>query len=79
MEEYALPVSQKKPLENLTHLRERCEFLRTHQFRSRGRILIRYSGTESKLRLLVEGPDPSTNKTGLDALVRAAQEDLKIF
>ena len=43
---------------------------------SQGRVLVRFSGTEAKLRLLVEGPSDAAVSAGLDRLVRAAAIDL---
>jgi phosphoglucosamine mutase len=49
-------VSEKKPIESLS---EFCEYLEKveAEFDGRGRVLIRYSGTEPKARVMVEGDD----------------------
>lgn len=41
-----------------------------------GRILVRWSGTEAKLRLMAEGPDPRQLEAMLDEMHVAAQKDL---
>lgn len=41
-----------------------------------GRVLVRWSGTEPKLRLMAEGPKPDQLKTMLQDLAAAAQKDL---
>jgi len=71
----ALTVREKKPLENLPTLREAITTLE-RSLGERGRLLVRYSGTEPKLRFLVEGPDLATVRAGLAELEAAARKDL---
>ncbi len=42
----------------------------------RGRVLVRWSGTEAKLRLMAEGPDPKKLKTMLSEMAEAAKKDV---
>ncbi len=46
---------------------------------SQGRVLVRFSGTEAKLRLLVEGPTESVVRAGIERLVTAAEGDLEVM
>jgi phosphoglucosamine mutase len=41
----------------------------------RGRVLVRWSGTEPKLRLMVEGPDPAQLASMLASMTEAARRD----
>ena len=73
----ALRVKEKKPLESLrtlgaVMLQLECEL------GPRGRLLVRYSGTESKLRILVEGADAAEVARGLSRLEAAARSDLDV-
>ncbi len=43
---------------------------------SQGRILVRYSGTENKLRILVESPDAACTERWAAVLVRTASEEI---
>jgi phosphoglucosamine mutase len=49
-------VSEKKPIESLSEFCEHLEKVET-EFGGRGRVLFRYSGTEPKARVMVEGDD----------------------
>jgi phosphoglucosamine mutase len=72
----ALVVREKKPLRELPGLSAAIRDIEAG-FGASGRVLVRYSGTEPLLRLLVEGPDSQSVRSGLDRLVAAAGADLK--
>lgn len=71
----SLPVTTKKSLEKMPALG-----LAMRQFAAalgpNGRMLVRYSGTENKLRLLVEAQSTTLVEHWIAVLTRAAQEDL---
>jgi phosphoglucosamine mutase len=70
-----LGVGEKRPIESLTGLCAAVKRLEA-ELGSGGRILVRYSGTEPKLRFLVEGPSDSVVRSGIDKLLAAARADL---
>ena len=77
MHEYAqevvsMPVREKKPLEQLPEV-GRAIANAEAAMAGKGRTLVRYSGTEKKLRVLVECPDAADAKRHVDAIVAAAQ------
>lgn len=43
---------------------------------ARGRVLVRWSGTEPKLRVMLEGPDPDRIRALADGIAAEAQRDL---
>ncbi len=74
----ALRVKEKPPLESLKSLPAVIAAIEK-ELGARGRVLVRYSGTEAKLRLLVEGPTEAVVKTALDRLSAAARADLTVL
>ncbi len=74
----ALPVKEKKPLESLRTLPVTIRAVET-ELGAKGRVLVRYSGTEAKLRLLVEGPTVAVVQAAMDKLVAATRADLEVL
>jgi phosphoglucosamine mutase len=42
-----------------------------------GRVLVRWSGTEAKLRVMVEGPNQSVIRNMADSIARTAEQELR--
>ena len=74
----ALKVRKEKPLETLPALSGAIAALE-RELGTQGRVLVRYSGTETKLRLLVEGPTAAVVQAGIARLETAARADLEIM
>jgi len=74
----ALTVKEKKPLESLPTLPAAIKSVET-ELGANGRVLVRYSGTEPKLRLLVEGPTVAVVQATLGRLIAAARTDLEVL
>jgi phosphoglucosamine mutase len=74
LESVKLPV--RKPLEEMPQLSR--EILRAERsLGKRGRVLVRWSGTEAKLRLMVEGPDPDQIAAMVASMTEAARLDTR--
>jgi len=74
----ALKVQAKLPLESLPTVSGQIRELEA-ELGSQGRLLVRYSGTEAKLRLLVEGPTDAVVASSLARLEAACRKDLVVL
>jgi phosphoglucosamine mutase len=70
-----LRVREKRPLESLPVLGAAIAALEA-ELGDQGRVLVRWSGTESKLRFLVENTDETSARNGLERLLKAAKNEL---
>ena len=68
-----LKVARKPPLEELPHVVEAIRAAET-ALGDEGRVLVRYSGTEAKARVMVEGPDSSIIERHAQAIAAAMRE-----
>ena len=74
-EEASLRVKEKIPLAQLPHLSK----MKMELEKEEGRIYLRYSGTENKLRFLVEANTHELCKQRIQALQQAASLDLDLL
>ena len=74
----ALRVREKRPLPTLPRVTETIAALE-RELGEQGRVLVRYSGTEDKLRLLIEGPTEAVVRDGLARLEEAVRSDLVVL
>jgi phosphoglucosamine mutase len=72
LESIKLPA--RRPLEQMPELSSRIGAAEKKLGRD-GRVLVRWSGTEAKLRLMVEGPDLVVLKSLVDDMAEAARRD----
>jgi len=73
-----LKVRERRDLAHCTTLSREISALES-ELGAQGRVLVRFSGTEAKLRLLVEGFSTEVISAGMDRLVTAAGVDLRII
>ncbi|MBA4138074.1 MAG: phosphoglucosamine mutase, partial [Opitutus sp.] len=74
----ALTVQEKKPLETLPVVTA-CIAALERELGAQGRLLVRYSGTEPKLRLLIEGPSDELVEAAMERLTSAVRADLHVL
>jgi phosphoglucosamine mutase len=70
-----VPVREKRPLETLLHVRSAVEDVE-RALGAEGRVLVRFSGTENKARVLVEGPDAAAIRAYADRIAEALRREL---
>jgi phosphoglucosamine mutase len=68
-----LKVHKKRPLEELPEVGRLISTVEG-KLGVDGRVLVRYSGTEAKARVMVEGPDPAVIKGYADEIARALEK-----
>ncbi len=73
-----LRVAEKIPLTDCKALQQATRDIE-ESLQGQGRLLIRYSGTEPKLRLLVEAKENALLAPSMDALIAAASQDLEVI
>jgi phosphoglucosamine mutase len=71
-----LPVEKKMPLKEMTEMQEVIQLAYDH-LNGEGRILVRYSGTEMKLRIMVESDDAKLAKQLAECIKTAAITSLQ--
>ncbi len=70
----AITIGKKRPLEDLAAVQAAIRAIES-EFGGRGRVFVRYSGTEPKIRLLVEAEDPVRVRSCLARLEAAVRAD----
>jgi phosphoglucosamine mutase len=67
-----IKIKEKKPLEKIAGLKERLDEIESLKMRH----LVRYSGTENKLRILLEGKDAKVLNAKMNELVAFFEKEL---
>jgi phosphoglucosamine mutase len=70
----ALPA--RRPLSELAKTRSAIEGIE-RKLGEDGRVLVRWSGTEPKLRVMVEGPDEHAIRVMAQSIADVAQQELR--
>jgi phosphoglucosamine mutase len=71
----SLTLAARRPLDQMSALRAASTRI-SHDLGSEGRLLVRWSGTEPKLRLMLEGPDEAKLRAWAGELADAARRDV---
>lgn len=71
-----IPVREKKPFEDLNGVMDLVREAESDLEQNRGRLLLRYSGTEPKARLLLEGPEDNILKNWSDKISTAIADQV---
>jgi phosphoglucosamine mutase len=70
-----VPVARKPPIDSITGLGERVDAFE-REMNGSGRVLVRYSGTESLARVMIEGADPARIRAMADELAGVIRTQL---
>jgi phosphoglucosamine mutase len=70
-----VPVSRKAPIEELSAVREQIDGAQS-LFGDDGRVLVRYSGTEMKLRVMTEGRDAALVRKSAKSIAEAVRAEI---
>lgn len=71
----SITLKRRMPIDEMALL-SHCITAAEKSLGKNGRVLVRWSGTEPKLRLMAEGPDPKRLKTMLSDMAEAAKKDV---
>jgi phosphoglucosamine mutase len=74
-----VPVFKKVPIETLAHLQRMSHVVEEELSGGRGRLLLRYSGTESALRIMLEGENHDRIAYLVEELERAVLKDFEVM
>ena len=72
----SLTITKKPPLDTVPEIQEEIRKIR-ETLKDRGRVVVRYSGTEPKVRIMVEGEDPILINSLLDDLSQVVEKTLR--
>ncbi|MFO7177759.1 MAG: phosphoglucosamine mutase [Pseudomonadota bacterium] len=70
-----VPLPCKRPISEMPELSRRIQLVEKKLGKD-GRVLVRWSGTEPKLRVMLEGPEPKLLRTLVEDLAQAARRDI---
>jgi phosphoglucosamine mutase len=71
----SVKLANRKPIDQMPALAKQIRHVEESLGRT-GRVLVRWSGTEPKLRLMAEGPNPDVLKTMIAEMADAARRDV---
>ena len=73
----SLPVRDKIPFDELPDVSRKIAQVE-RELGADGRVLVRYSGTERKARVMVEGPDPVMTQTYVESIAETIQKAIGV-
>ena len=74
----AFAIAEKKPLDELDKLQEKLSWW-ANCLAEHGRVFVRYSGTERKIRLLVEAKEETIARDAFSDLEDTLRKELKFL